>query len=252
MRPFLARTLALLSLSGWAGAAGCDGAASTGPEEASLLRLSLSGAAGVTSIRFEVDCAGGTSVVEIVPLEEEGLPGEVARDHGLPDLADSPFADLFVVAPEGTCDVTATALDDAGDPTIGCSPASAAVDVLPGETSEVLLVVPCEETAAGGLDVAAGVDTVPVIDVLVVSPGLSVAPGEVVTLSVAAHDADLDPLLVSWFTAASSKKGAAELVANGAEATFQASTPGSYEIVVTVSDGLAKVSASVTIEVTAG
>jgi hypothetical protein len=230
--------------------AACDGGPSPTDAELSGLRLALAathGAGGVVSVRFSVSCEGGTSEERIVPLESEGLPEGVSAD-----LAGYTFADLFVVAPEGRCDVTATALDADGEPRIGCSPASTTVEVVPEVTTEVTLVVACTALPSGALDVAAAIDMAPVVDVLVVSPGLEVAPGEPVHLSVQAHDPDGDALAYAWSTSASAAKAAAELVQDGPEATFTSKTPGSYTVTVVVSDGAAKASATVTLIVSGG
>lgn len=230
-----------------AGSLGCEAGSqgdldpgSRGSSGLATLRLALDGAAGVSAVLYDVRCAWGTEMEAIVSLEEEGLPHRLDAKQ-----AGKAFADLYVVAPAGVCEVTAQALDEDLVPVIGCAPATTTADVVEGETTEVTLVIPCASSEAGALDVVTTIDVLPVIDELVVAPSTKVPPGEPVFITVIAHDEDdpIEDLETTFEVIPPSPDAVYELTVDtagdekAAQATLVVSTQGEYDIVVEVSDG---------------
>ncbi len=95
--------------------------------------------AGAAGVHYDVACAGGSSFSIYVPLAAYGLPHFIDSEH-----AGRPFADLFVVAPSGSCTVTARAMAAAGEPLSHCAPSVAEVEVRPDETAEIVVAIRCD------------------------------------------------------------------------------------------------------------
>ena len=123
-------------------AACSDPGVSSGGGERGALRLSLA-ADGVAGVRYSISCPGGSSFELFAPGEAEGLPHHLGSEH-----TGAPFADLFVLAPEGTCSVTGVVMASPTEPMAECYPASVDVAVTAGETAEVVLVIRCGVLAA--------------------------------------------------------------------------------------------------------
>ena len=235
----LALAAALLISACGAGAGGPE----ADPMAGATLRLSVA-AGDVVAVRYLVDCAGGTAVDVVVSLEEEGLPRHV--DAG---LAGAAFADLLVVAPEGSCAVEVRAMASMTEELDGCTPASVIVDVLPEQTTEVLLVIPCAVAGPGAVDAVVVVDHLPQVVKLVVDPATTVKVCTEVTVLPETKDADGDAVTVSFEVVPPDAAAAWTEVGEVDRVRFVPAAPGAWEVVVTADDGLGTTDASVVIQV---
>lgn len=201
--------------------------------------------AGVHGVLATVACEGGFSGERYVPLEAEGLPAHVDGD-----LAGHAFADAFAVVPAGMCDVEVWGMAD--EETLApCASASATVEIVAGQTTEVLLTLACDTAPAGGVDVEVVIDQPPVIDALVVAPGLDVPACSTAAVRVEASDPDGDDVTVD-FVVKGPAGAAFTMETKGDVLLLVAETPGAYTVVATVSDGLLEASANVALTVLPG
>ncbi len=236
----LTPTLVALAVSTSVAVGGCDGAASSPDGATGTLKLALGGpVADVTGLDYEVDC-GGVLYTAYVDLEAEELPAHVD-----PDLAGSSFGDYFLTVPEGPCEVTVTPMQAPGVASELCQPTSTGVTITAGQTTEVLLVINCEASATGGLDVVTVVNQAPVITEIQVSPALSVAPCTPVSFTVKAHDLDGDPLTYDFLVSGPGETY--DAVTEGVTLVFTAGEMGDWEITARVNDGHTTTKSTVTL-----
>lgn len=136
-----------------------------------------------------------------VDLEDLLLPGGLETFEDQPLDADSEhlFADYFTVLPAGCYDVQITPIDSNGEPSDDCATASAqGVQVMDGETTEILLVSQCEGPERGALDTVAVINHPPTIDAFTYEPSKFTSCGEEVEVCATATDPDGDPIEFMW------------------------------------------------------
>ncbi len=211
--------------------------------EHATLHLAVTGGSGVAGVHYEIECddAAGTATSVYVELEAEGLPSHRGA------FAGADFADLFLVAGEGVCEVTATAMADVDSPLDTCAPATATVQVVPEATTEALLVINCGPPE-GGVDVVTVINQVPVVEVSF-DPGPAVEPCQVLDLTAKATDADGDAVTVTFEVTGPDDAVGLQWSADGEVLTFSSASPGTYTVTITASDGLGASVTSVEVEV---
>jgi hypothetical protein len=142
--------------------------------------------------------------------------------------------DVLMALPPGTYRAVATALDDAGEPSAHCEPASADDEVRAGSTNEIVLLVPCGNDGTGALDVVVGVDRAPVITDLRVVPSKFTETCRAVSIFAPATDPDGQPLDYAWEIVASPEGATGRLRGANGVAQFGTQDPGSYTLRVSV------------------
>lgn len=164
-------------------------------------------AAGIRYGISSVPCAGGEVVdPPVIVSEDVPLLGHSVGDFGafggapLDADADHGFADLYQVLPAGCYDITAQPLDPAGEPSADCAGAGlSGVEVVDGQTTEVMLLLQCDGAETGGLDSMAAFNLPPTIVDLSYSPAKFVSScGGDVTVCASAIDPDGDPIEMVW------------------------------------------------------
>lgn len=205
-------SLSLLSSLPLLALAGCSGAEQPSEGEAlgtTGLQLSadLTGKSDVVAVRFRltpVDCDSGAPSgepwVSDRPLEAFTIPGGIADLENNPLDADSAhaFADLFADVTAGCYDVEAAPLAEGGAPSRVCLSAwTNGVEVLEGQTTEVLLLNQCQGSDPGGIDALAALNHEPELSVEFAESkfGRCEAPR---VLCATATDPDRDPLEFAW------------------------------------------------------
>lgn len=215
----------------------CTSCSATGADDTERGQLFVQLEAGlqqdVESVSFEIVAAGaecGSTPIasRTVALEAEALPGSLSPESG-PGHA---FSDALFVLPAGDYEVCATPMNGAG-PSPECGLAEESVSVIPGQTTEVVLISQCNGDASGGLDVVLALNAPPEISALELAPSKFINACELLTLTVTANDPDDAALDYAW-EIASGPEGAA-LGGEGASVTFSGPV-GDYEVTVAVTD----------------
>ena len=240
---------ALLALS-----AGCANEPSEDKLGQTGLALStdLTGESDVASIRFEVtpvDCSTGEATGDVVvtdrPLEPVTIPGGISglEDQPLDANSEHVFADLFSSVPAGCYDVAATPLNDAGEPSEVCYSANKKnIEVVEGETTEVLLINQCKGEDPGGIDVIAALNTEPDLSTAFEESKFVCqrAPQVICATSI---DPDDDPVEFEWTVSGDvsgpvvvSHEHDHETGAHIECVQFRASEPGRYDVEVKAYD----------------
>jgi hypothetical protein len=208
----LSKSLARCALLAWLGC-GCLAPEASTPSmdddraEKTALHVQALGLESddITAMRFElvpVSCDDGSvigmPIEEVRSLSESStVPGKIA------ELQDAPFdkdaahriSDLFAVVPAGCYDVTITPLGADDMPSERCGTAKRdGVEVIEGQTTEVLLVSQCQGTDPGALDILAALNHAPEITDLGTPDDADFACGKPVQLCATARDVDSDPL----------------------------------------------------------
>ena len=189
---------------------GCVDDPETGtPDRTMGLALSADvlGSTDIAAVRFDVtevactpgngDSVTGETWTATTDFEDMFLPGGIPTFEDKPYDADSShmFADRYFLLPAGCYDVLVTPLDQAGADSSDCASAHQdGVEVVDGETTEILLISQCQGPARGGLDVIATINHPPEIDDLTFNPSKFVATCEGTVVCVTASDPDGDPL----------------------------------------------------------
>ena len=224
-----AATIAALAFTLAAGCGTSDEATAGGGPEGKL-SLFAAGASvdDVVGILYQITCDSGFTATEYVPLMADGLPAHISTD-----LAGSPFADLFTTMPPGTCDVTATAMADATTPVEGCTPATATVTVVAGETTEALLVIVCDPPPTGALDLITVVTEGPSVTDISYDPSKFIVQCTEATVTVTTSGEDVTVTYVVITQAAGSTY---TLTPTPTGFSFYADVPGMYEVEITVTN----------------
>lgn len=209
-------------------AAGCGSNGDGTPAPEGKLDLFAAGAtaADVNGVLYTITCDTGFTATEYVPMDANGLPPHISTD-----LAGSPFADLFLTMPPGNCDVTATAMIDETTVADGCTPATANVDVVANETTEVLLVIVCEPPPVGALDVIAVVTDGPAVVDISYDPSKFIVKCQETTVTVTTTGTDD---VVTYAVVTEPAGAVYTLTPTATGFTFSAEVPGLYEIEITV------------------
>jgi hypothetical protein len=109
------------------------------------------------------------------------------------------LADYFTVLPAGCYRVGITPLTAAGEPASGCTAGGVErVEILDGQTAELMLVAQCQGDPRGALDVATLINTSPEIVSIEYLPGKYVYECERVTICAAGVDRDGDGVQFEW------------------------------------------------------
>lgn len=195
----------------------------------------------------EVDCVTGEAIPGgDVHTSTADLLGMSLGDFSIsadPFAADSDhdFTDIFLLVEAGCYDLVAVPLDEDGQPSEDCYDAvsDGPVEVLDGETTEVVLISTCEGQATGGLDTVIAFNEEPTVSDFTYDPSKFVGTCEPVVVCAEATDPNGDPMEFVWtvssgtFTVVSSEQ-VGELATECIEIT--ATEPGTLDIDVTVYD----------------
>jgi hypothetical protein len=146
----------------------------------------------------------------------------------------APGGDALFVLPAGNYRVSAIALGLDGAPNRRCARAATTAAVFARMTSEVELAILCDGKDTGGLDVVVTVHDAPVITKLTLDPGKFISTCTKVSMEVTAVVDPPGPLTYAWTISAAPAGSTPVLDASGSHATFLTTTPGDYEITVTV------------------
>ncbi len=189
----------------------------------------------VDSIHYKVvsatdDCSADAIDETTVPIEAETLslslqPAGAGDNH--------PFGDaLFVLAP-GEYRVCATPMNGE-NPSSECAPVDEVATVTASETKEILLISQCGGEGRGGLDVITAFNDPPLID-LELDPSKFIFACETLTITADVTDPNGDAIeTYSWAQISGPADG--ELSPDGPVLEFSTSTPGDYEVELTVVD----------------
>ncbi len=176
---------------------------------------------------IRLDVYDGALVVESRTLTPERQP--------IPGTGDVTMGgDVLMALPPGTYRAVATALDDRGEPSEMCRPASAEAEVRAGATNEIVLLVPCTSDGTGGLDVVVGVDRAPVITDLRVVPSKFTQTCRAVSIFAPATDPDGQPLDYTWEIVSSPEGATGRLRGADGVAQFGTQDAGDYTLRVSV------------------
>jgi hypothetical protein len=171
------------------------------PNAALAVSTEVAAESDVARIRVAVEGCDGSGRQEIeAEVHEMSLPGGF-KDTGVPVTEGSShrFSDAFLVLPAGCYNLEAQPLDAEGKSSASCFAAHAKdIKVVDGKTTEVWLVSQCDGPATGALDTTTITNTPPTIKSLNYNPSKFILAGSSVMLSVAAEDADNDPLDFEW------------------------------------------------------
>lgn len=191
--------------------AACGGSA-PGPVEAdqgltSRIAVALdTDVQSVTLTATEVDCVTGLPIPDgAVHTGEADLLGMSLADFGLPIDPLSPdsthdFTDIFLLVEPGCYDLVAQPLDADGNPSEDCSVAisDGPVEVVDGQTTEVLLLSQCDGQESGGLDTIIAFNEAPTITDVTYEPSKFTDTCEPVVVCVEATDPNGDPMEFEW------------------------------------------------------
>lgn len=193
----------------------------------------------VSGFLFEIQCNNGFVYSEYVPLEDEVIPGWIDPFAGGEHL----FSDLFaVIDAPAQCVVRAIPMQDPETRSEECEPVMDKFTVYPEQTTEIVLMAECRGEPTGAGDIVAGLNNPPVIVDLDLSPSKFICTGEKLEIKVAAEDPDGDDIsyhfaVTTW--PGQPAPGTWSLTLDPSaeyHATFTATTPGYYEVTVTVTD----------------
>jgi arylsulfatase A-like enzyme len=219
--------LSLPILSATVSIGGCatdtGSAASEGDEEVGSLGIDLTVAPGVTidEVSYEIE---GNGFTKSGTIDSSGAPTIAAKIGGIP--AGSDYT------------ITLTAISVEGDTTFT---GSAEFDIVAGETSAV--EVDLEGTSVSGNGSVAVTGTInvrPVIEELTASP-LSAFLGSAISLSSVSRDPDEHPADLAYYWSTTGGVIDDPIAPN---AVLTSETPGTFEITLTVSDGVSSVTAT--------
>jgi hypothetical protein len=205
-------------------ALGCGRRSGGGAGDLGTLRASLSATDDIASVR--VDVLQGTTVVATKTITP--TPGGTGGTGA--------GGDAFFVLPPGSYSVTATPLDATGAPSSQCSVATVSATVATGVTTEVTLVIFCQGSGSGGLDVVITTTHGPVITDLTFDPSKFTETCSPVGITVTAEEAGGAQLTYAWSISSEPAGAVATLTPSGPSAKLLAETPGDYTLVVVVSD----------------
>ncbi len=161
--------------------------------------------AGFSFTATEVDCATGAPIdpanvyTAVEDLEDMYLPGTDGMFADAPLDANSQhlFSDHFFALPVGCYDVVVQPITEDGEPSEDCLQATDNnVEVLDGETTEILLISQClGDPSIGGLDVIAVLNHPPTLTAVTYDPSKFICEHET-TICVTATDVDNDPIVI--------------------------------------------------------
>ena len=202
-------------------AVGCGQDAASGEDAAPSGRLALASAAadGVTGFQFDI---------------RRGDNGMLVTSRFVASGATA--STFFVLRPEDYA-LAATPMSSPGVRAPGCSFAIADATIVSGQTTEVMMVVPCEGVGRGGLDISARTDPAPTITGLSFDPPTAVGPCEPRRIVVEAFDPTNEP--IDYFLGAGGGPPAAAITIaafGDGSFDFSASLPGSYSLEVRACD----------------
>lgn len=236
-------------------AAGCgsDLLAPSSQEGGVLSRVAVSVDSDVASVQLtatEVDCVTGDPIPGgAVHTDTADLLGMSLADFGLaidPLSSDSThdFTDIFLLVEDGCYDLVAQPLDADGDPSEDCSVAisDGPVEVVDGETTEVVLLATCDGDSTGGLDTIIAFNHAPTIVDFHYAPSKFTTTCVPVEVCAEAVDPNGDPLLFTWTVDPGSFTVSSSTVEDGVAIEcilIDAATAGTSTISVTVQDLLA-------------
>ncbi len=173
------------------------GCSDDGDETELLLSASAALETTLDGVQYHIVC-GADVTTAFVPFHVGTAPSWLLEE-GAGD--DHSFADLFTAVPApASCTVTATGGYD--DPITGfsaeprCASAQATVEVAPGTTSEVILVIQCEGDPEGGGDYVTVINWNPIIESLTLDK--FVCGGETRAIEAVVSDPELDEVACAW------------------------------------------------------
>jgi hypothetical protein len=170
-------------------------------------------------------------------IGDEGEPG----GHGMlvtsRFVESGPSASTFFVLRPGDYALAAFPMSSPEVRAPGCAFAIADATIVSGQTTEVMMVVPCEGVGRGGLDISARTDPAPTITGLSFDPPTAVGPCEKRRILVEASDPANEP--IDYFLGAGGGPPAAAITIaafGDGSFDFSASLPGSYSLEVRACD----------------
>lgn len=174
----------------------------SGRAQGIALTLDLGKPGQVAGMAFAIDDCNGMAVVrQTRTLEDLVLPGGIPAFEEAPFASDSGhvFADHFEVLPAGCYNVRVVPLGGDGEPSAACQAAQAlGIEILDGQTREVLLVSQCAGPERGAMDTVAALNHPPAIESLHYSPSKFVFECETTEICATAQDSNGDPMEMVW------------------------------------------------------
>ena len=162
----------------------------------------------VSRMRFRIRPANcttgnptGPAQTKVKDLSDMMLPGGIAKFENAPFDEDSQhlFADAFFLVDAGCYNVVTTPLDNVGNPSSDCNPATRdRVAVEDGQTTEILLINQCRGEERGGLDVISAINNPPVVEDLEFQKFRTSCPTQAEQICLTASDPNSDPLEFVW------------------------------------------------------
>jgi hypothetical protein len=167
----------------------------TTAESGIALTLDVSEMSDVETMRFNIQTCDGDEVAsEEVNLSELDFDADMELEIEGPTA----FADYFTTLTPGCYDVELEPLDADGEPSEDCPPTTASgVEVVAGETTEIVMVSQCGEEQHGAMDVLGVLNFAPAITLLEYDPS-KILGCEAVTICATATDEDGDGIEFEW------------------------------------------------------
>ncbi|MCA9539678.1 MAG: hypothetical protein KC620_12365 [Myxococcales bacterium] len=174
------------------------------------LRVDMNADTDVVGVEYEavpVDCTSGLPVagvesrLAVSDLADVRLPGMIPgfEDRPLDAASSHVMADQYLVLPAGCYDVIGTPIDSDGRASADCASAiEVGVEVVDGQTTEILMISQCQGPPVGGLDAILALNHPPVLVDLTYEPDKFAFECEFVTLCATFADPDRDPLRLVW------------------------------------------------------
>ena len=167
----------------------------TTAESGIALTLDISEMSDVEAMRFTIQTCDGEDVAsEEVSLSELNFDADMELDIE----GHTAFADYFATLTPGCYDVELEPLNADGEPSEDCPITTATgVEVVAGETTEIVMVSQCGEEQHGAMDVLGVLNFAPAITLLEYDPS-KILGCEAVTICATATDEDGDGIEFEW------------------------------------------------------
>jgi hypothetical protein len=191
----------------------------------------------VASIEYRVvhsnqTCSDTPLAVRSVLLQSQPLPPSELPDGGGPL---HPFADVFFTLPPGQYLVCAQPFQARGGFSNECARATTLATVMPGMTTEIVLVSQCTGQENGGLDTVTILNDPPIINSLNFIPSKFITACQQANLLLNATDPNGDALTIVWTV--TTPTGNTQTVTGPSLIVFNpGGTTGDFDFVVTVTD----------------
>lgn len=190
----------------------------------------------VTAIHYVVvDVAGSCNDAPLAettsPLENEAIPGSVLP----PGSGTHAGGDGLFVLPAGNYRICATPLGLNGL-SQECAPTEGPAAVIPGATSEIVLVSQCQGDPTGAVDTVVALNDPPQIVDLTIAPSKFILACETATIIATAEDPDGDAFTYAWSITTTPFGASPQLQGVNGVISFVTDVPGDYQVKVTLTD----------------